>query len=161
MRNQEMEQNGAATEQEFREQWTALDAGEPVKLPKSGLTVYLRRLAPTRAIAVLDEIEQIDPQFGLSVEEFRALPEEVRLEIGEARAQFDRVVASCIRDILAKPKFTSALAGYMPREDFYFIYKWGMGVVAPDGSDLARTFRVEGEAAGAGGARQGAESKAE
>jgi hypothetical protein len=138
-----MSSNGIATGEDFKR--AAEQANPPVQLvlPKCGLAVLARRLSPLRALMMgkkLDEIRRLDEPAG--------------------NVQRAILMLATIQEVLVAPRLSISPAAneidpnWVPIEDGHFLFNWGLGLAADDGTSLTEFFRRErgpAAATGAGG----------
>jgi hypothetical protein len=113
-------------------------------LPKSGLPVLARRLAPMRVLLTAEAFDRVGPTSDT--------PNMV---------EYAHLVISTIQEILLKPRLALNPSpeeidpNWVPKEDSDFLFRWGMGLVSADGTDLAQAFRDKGASVPAPGANGG------
>jgi len=136
-------ENGIASAEDFKNAASTVNSPERVVLPKSGLTVLLRR--PTAfGVWMLDQ----------RVEE---------LKNSERFSEWRELICKSLEDAFVQPKLSlqpgpdQIHPDWLPEEDQVFLVRWVRGLIAPDGTDLVEKFFRErgrppvGPTAGAGG----------
>lgn len=140
-----MSENGIAKAADFRRAFEAREPAVRLVLPKCGLPVEARRLSPLRVLTI-----------GKRLEDLRGLEET------ERNAEFAKLMLATIQDVLVRPPLALNPSGeeidpnWVPMEDGAFLFNWGMGTIADDGTKLDEFFRSgAGRADARGGASGG------
>jgi hypothetical protein len=143
--------NGIATAADFQKQFELQADLVRLVLPQSGLPVLARRLTPMRVLLTAEAFDRLGPASD-----------------SPSKVEYARLVTSTIREILIKPRLALNPSleeidpNWVPKEDSDFLFRWGMGLVSADGTDLAQAFRdaracVPAPGANGGGLRDAAE----
>ncbi len=136
-------QDGVAKPEDFRSAFEQREKAVRVTLPVSGLPVLARRLSPLRLMIQSDRLQAIN----------------LETATAEERVEFARIYVSTIQEILIEPRLSLTPGpneidpNWLPEEDAQYLFKWGVGVIADDSSDLAPTFRRPRAPAPCGAAR--------
>jgi hypothetical protein len=139
-----MTENGIANPEDFRQAFEKRGEFVRLALPKCGLRVQARRLSELRVLLMGQKIDGIG---GLT-------------DTAARNTQYAELMLATIQEVLVRPRLSlnpgpeEIDPNWVPLEDGTFLFNWGMGLVADDGTSLIEFFRGEQRPAaqtGAGG----------